>query len=263
VEVRGAAPGTRELDALAPGRIGTFADAIVLSGGSAFGLATCDGVMRDLAAQGRGFATSAGVVPIVPAAVVFDLANGEPVAPSARHGSEALAAARPIEGVQQGRVGAGTGVRWNNLGIGDPAPGGFGIGQTILPEGTITAVAVVNALGTVVSEREESRSAFLSQPASDIRPGEQTTLIAIVTDIACDHSALGRCCVAGHDSLARMIVPAHTMFDGDVVFASTTNSGMIALDGLVRLTVGVELAVEMAITRAVSTGSWLDNTPGS
>lgn len=254
-EVRGAAPGTRELDTLRPGHVSNLADAIVLTGGSAFGLRTCDGVMRELAEQGRGFATSAGVVPIVPAAVIFDLANGPAIAPEPEHGAEALRAAAPIEQVARGRVGAGTGVRWDHLRGGDSPAGGFGIGQTVLPEGSVTVLAVVNALGTVLSQRRDNRAAFLARPFPDVREGEQTTLVSVITDIACDHAGLLRCCVAGHDGLARAISPVHTMYDGDVVFASTTNAGHITAESLIRLTIAVELAVERAITNAVQIDS--------
>jgi len=266
VEARGAAPGTRELDAFAPGRLTPYADAIVLTGGSAFGLRSADGVMQALATRQRGFPTSAGPVPLVPAAVVFDLAHGEPVAPEASHGEAAFAAALPVEQVAQGRVGAGTGTRWNNLGMEDPVAGGFGIGQISLPEGRITAVAVVNALGTVLSAGTDHRQALLQHQAPAPAPGEQTTLVAIITDIPCDHAALVRCCVAGHDALARSIAPAHTMFDGDVVFASTTQRGEIGIDQLLRLHIGAELAVEAAIASAVqhsTNQSWPGQSPST
>ena len=114
-EVRGAAPGTREIEALAHGRVAQHANAIVLTGGSAFGLAAADGVMRGLAERGIGFSTAGGPVPIVPAAVIFDLANGEPVSPSADDGQAALAAAVPLHQVAQGAIGAGAGATWDKF----------------------------------------------------------------------------------------------------------------------------------------------------
>lgn len=258
VEVRGAAPGTRELDLLAPGKTVRRADAILLTGGSAFGLGAADGVVRALTDDGRGFPTPAGPVPIVPAAVIFDLAVGSSTAPDAASGAAAVADAGPISRVPEGAVGAGTGATWGKIAGPDSIrDGGLGIGQRTIGSETVTAVAVVNAFGNVRTssgEVSDPRDAFLADTTGPGDPavGQATTLVAIITSIPCDHDALIRCCVAAHDAMARLIVPAHTLVDGDVAFASTTMENAIAPGELMKLTVAVELAVESAIRRAAS-----------
>jgi D-aminopeptidase len=250
-EARGAAPGTRDLELLKPGMLGRVADAIVLTGGSSFGLRTIDGAIKQLVADGRGISFGGVSIPLVPGAVVFDLGNGPAIAPDVADGATAVREAVPVEDAATGSVGAGTGVRWGHLREGGPSAGGFGIGQVRLPEGTITAAAVVNALGNVVAVDAAARRSFLDRPPVSPRAGENTTLISVITDVACDHGDLVRLCIAGHDGLARAIVPAHTMFDGDVVFASTTNPGAIETNALLRLFIATELAVESAIASAV------------
>lgn len=256
VEVRGAAPGTRELDLLGPGRTVQHADAIVLSGGSAFGLAAADGVMHALANHGRGVPTPAGPVPIVPAAVIFDLAEGESVAPVAEDGELAYRSAVAVPNVTQGRVGAGTGATvCKILGPSHRQPGGFGVAQRLIGEHSVTAVAVVNAFGVPMTSSGASmdpREALLSADPRDVSFGESTTLVAVVTTMPCDHGALIRACVGAHDAVARMIIPAHTMVDGDVAFASTLSEGSIVPGDLMRLTMAVELSVEEAVRRASS-----------
>jgi L-aminopeptidase/D-esterase-like protein len=249
VEVRGAAPGSRELDCLAPGRLEQHADAILLTGGSAFGLAAADGVMRELATQGRGYRTAAGVVPIVPSAVIYDLAHGEPIAPSAEGGRTALLAAVPLSAVSQGRVGAGTGASWDKF-SGSPQPGGIGIGQTPLGHHLVTAVVVLNAMGSVRDLAPDRRHEMLrgSRPRHAVR--EATTLIAVVTSHPCGHGTLTRMCVAAHDALARTVIPAHTMFDGDIAFAATLEDGEANTEISLQLSLATELAVEAAIVRA-------------
>lgn len=251
VEVRGAAPGTRDIEMLKPGMLGRSADAIVLTGGSTFGLRTVDGALAQLVADGRGLPFGSALIPLVPAAVVFDLGNGSAIVPDVEDGSAAIRDSVPIESASRGQVGAGTGVRWGHLRATGPSAGGFGVGQIELPEGTITAVAVVNALGNVRSADSDIRREFLDRPKPDLVQGVNTTLVAIVTNIACDHGDLVRLCVAGHDGLSNAIVPAHTMFDGDVVFASSTNPGSIEPNDLLRLFVATQLAVEAAIDNAI------------
>ena len=249
VEVRGSAPGSRELDCLAPGRLEQHANAIVLTGGSAFGLAAADGVARELASRGIGFQTAAGPVPIVPAAVIFDLTNGEPVSPTAEHGRLALLDGRPLSGVAQGKVGAGTGATWNKI-AGSPLAGGIGIAQEQLDGHLVTALVVLNALGAVTGVADDPRRAVLAAVATPSAPREATTLIAVVTDFPCDHGVLTRLCVAAHDGLARMVWPAHTLFDGDTAFATTLVEGESTPQGRLRLGIAVELAVEAAIAKS-------------
>ncbi len=256
VEVRGAAPGTRELDLLGPGRMVQHADAILLSGGSAFGLAAADGVMHALAGDGRGFPTSAGPVPIVPAAVIFDLAEGDHATPVATDGAMAYRSAVAVPDVAQGRVGAGTGATVGKIfGPSHRQPGGFGVAQRFIGEHSVTAVAVVNAFGGLTTSSRASmdpRAGLLARGTRDVPAGESTTLVAVVTTMPCDHGALIRACVGAHDAVARMIVPAHTMVDGDVAFASTLSPGPIVPGDVMALTMAAELSVEEAIRSAAS-----------
>ncbi|HWV24859.1 MAG TPA: P1 family peptidase, partial [Thermomicrobiales bacterium] len=246
-EVRGAAPGTRELDLLAPGRTVQRADAIVLTGGSAFGLRTADGVMQALANMGRGFPTPAIPVPIVPAAVIFDLANGQPEVPSADDGATALRTAMPFSQAETGQVGVGTGAMCNTiLGPAHARPGGFGIAQIDVAGGTITAMIVVNAFG-VVDPEHDPRPIALDVLSGTNPFGQNTSLMAVVTDVACGHDVLIRMCVAAHDALARIVWPSHTIADGDVAFASTINEGPTDPGIVLPLSIATELAVEAAI----------------
>lgn len=237
VHVMGGAPGTRETDLLAPDRMVQAVDALVLSGGSAFGLAACDGVMGGLRAAGRGFAVGEALVPIVPGAIVFDLLNGGEKAweqnPYPALGGEALAAAAtrfPL-----GSTGAGTGAmtaQWK---------GGVGSASAVLADGcTVGALVVVNALGSVTAPSgqfwaapwemgDEFGGLGLSgpfapedQPRPEKRAGEATTIAIVATDAALDKAGLTRMATAAHAGLARAIVPSHTPFDGDLVFAGST-----------------------------------------
>lgn len=246
-EVRGAAPGTRELDLLAPGRTVQRADAILLTGGSAFGLRAADGVMQALANLGRGFSTTAMPVPIVPAAVIFDLATGQPEIPTPDDGATAFRTAMPLSQAETGQVGAGTGAtRDSLLGPEDTKPGGFGMAQVAVAGGTVTAMVVLNAFGVVLPE-EDPRPMALDALAGMNPFGQNTTLMAIVTDVACSHDTLTRMCVAAHDALARVVWPAHTIADGDVAFASTIGEGPVDPGIVLSLTIATELAVESAI----------------
>lgn len=257
VEVRGAAPGTRELDLLAPGRMVQRADAILLTGGSVFGLSSADGIVRSLTGAGRGLPTPAGPVPIVPAAVIFDLAVGKAKAPDDAFGEAAVADAGPIARTPQGNVGAGTGATWGNiLGPGAVQRGGLGIAQQFIGPESVTAVAIANSFGiirTSIDALADPRIAFLEHAAApnELVAGQATTLVAVITTIASNHDALIRCCVAAHDAMARVIVPAHTLVDGDVAFASTTREASITPGNLMKLTIATELATELAIRRAV------------
>lgn len=253
VEVRGAGPGTRELDALAPGRLTSRADAILLTGGSAFGLRAADGVMTALAGMGRGFPTRAGPVPIVPAAVIYDLMAGQPVAPSAEDGRSAFEAAVPLDRVEMGAVGAGTGATWDKLGGRPPQRGGIGMAQVEIDGHGVTAIVVLNAVGAVRDLAPDPRPALVrgtGLAGSAPGAGQATTLMAVVTDYPCDHGVLTRLCVAAHDALARMVVPAHTHLDGDVAFASTLQEGTTPPERRIALTAACELAVEAATLRA-------------
>lgn len=259
-EVRGSAPGTRELDLLQPGRSVQHADAILLTGGSAFGLRAADGVVAGLAERGRGFPTPAGAVPIVPAAVIYDLESGNAVAPDAEAGRRALERATPFSQVESGQVGAGTGARVGMIGGPDAVrPGGCGIAQIAVHGGTVTAVVVLNAFGMFAGdldgdEKADPRRRFIDALAGppDVPFGRATTLMAVITDVTCDHDTLIRCCVAAHDGLARIIVPAHTAADGDVAFASALREGPIDRQTAMTVTMASELAIEAALRQAAT-----------
>lgn len=244
VHVMGGAPGTRDTDLLAPDKLVGGVDALVLSGGSAFGLAACDGVMAGLAAAGRGFAVGAARVPIVPGAIVFDLLNGGDKAwtqnPYPVLGGAAFEAAAADFAI--GTAGAGTGATTGNL------KGGLGSASAVLASGaTVGALVVVNALGraTVGETRHfwaapwelDAEFGGLGLPAvfpADHEPqpakrmGEATTIAIVATDAALDKPALQRLATAAHDGMARALVPSHTPLDGDLVFAVSTGARPLA-----------------------------------
>lgn len=261
VAVGGGAPGTRETDALAPGTLVSTVDAVVLSGGSAYGLATADGVMRWCERHGRGFVVSAPDapgpvvrVPIVPAAVVFDLGRGgDPSArPDARFGEaacEATSTLGPVPDqapVPEGQVGAGTGCRV----AAGAAPGGVGVagGAAAGTTHQVAALVVANAAGTPVGPGSASDG---TAPGTDPATGTgllNTTLVVVVTDAVLDVATAGRLAQAAHAGLARAVDPSHTVVDGDVVLALATGSGTAPADP--REQVALEAAGAHAVTRA-------------
>jgi L-aminopeptidase/D-esterase-like protein len=259
VDVRGGAPGTRETDLLGPGKVVGRANAILLTGGSAFGLAAADGVMRLLSERGQGFPTSAGPIPVVPAAVIFDLANGTTRAPTAEDGyAAAIAAASPSS--SSGRIGAGTGATVAKLG-GRPSAGGLGIESVRVGGATVTAVVVINAVGDV---RDPETGEWLARSIAPDEPhrtgrelalarlaapvaGENTSIGAVLVSHAISRDGLSRCCIAAHDALARCVVPAHTIYDGDTFFASSPAHGESDADMILALAAATEVAVERAI----------------
>lgn len=251
VDSRGGAPGTRETDVLRAANLVRRADAIVLTGGSAFGLAAVDGVMLALREQGRGFPTAAGPVPIVPAAVLFDLGVGGPVWPDAAAGRAAFDAARPVSMAGRGRVGAGTGATVAKL-TGDPRPGGLGIASVELAGGRVTAVVAVNAVGAI--DGSDPRLALLAAaPGSDSPVGlsENTTIGVVLVDASVDQVTLARCAIAAHDGLARSIVPSHTIFDGDTIFVSGMHEDVPEPMRILQMALATELAVERAVRDAI------------
>ncbi len=267
VDVRGAAPGTRETDLLRPGSLVERVHAICLAGGSAFGLAAADGVMEWLAERGIGFPTEARPVPIVPAAILYDLSIGSPTAqPTAEHGRAATAAADANDGPSEGSVGAGTGATVAKLaGPEHVRMGGVGMAGRRLPDGRIiAAMAVCNALGSIVARDGRVLAGPGPAPEQVDRPGhlEHTTLAVIGTDADLDRTQVQRLAQLGHDALARSIVPVHTMFDGDTVFALSTGSGA-SMDAGSFMQLGA-LAVELlseAIERSVVTATSRGGVP--
>lgn len=277
VDVRGAAPATRETDLLRPGNLVQKVYAVLLTGGSAFGLAAAGGVVEYLEARGIGFPTSAGPVPIVPAAALFDLGVGDPGArPGMADGLAACEAARDAA-LQEGSVGAGTGATVGHLrGIDGAMKGGIGTASRRLDGGCVVgALAAVNAFGDVTDPstaqivagtRGPGVGGFLNTAAQIERVaerprrfGEHTTLAVVATDAALDRAALSRVATMAHDGLARAINPVHTSFDGDVVFALSTG----AAPALEPTVVGVRAAEALAeaVVRAVRAARGLGGVP--
>jgi D-aminopeptidase len=238
VSVMGGAPGTRETDLLSPDRLVQEVDALVLSGGSAFGLDACSGVADGLRAMGRGFAVGDQRVPIVPGAILFDLLNGGDKVwtrnPYYDLGRQALA--QTGMDFALGTAGAGYGAmtgRWK---------GGLGSASVVLDSGiTVAALVAVNALGSVtVGEGPQfwaapfemgrefgglgpsAAMADTSDPEPKKRLGEATTIAIVATDARLTKAQAHRMAVAAHDGMARAIVPSHTLLDGDLVFAAAT-----------------------------------------
>jgi L-aminopeptidase/D-esterase-like protein len=254
VDVRGGAPATRETDLLAPGRLVRQADALLFTGGSAFGLAAADGVMRALREDGRGVATPAGPVPIIPTAAIFDLAVGRPAHPDDSAGYAATRAAVDLASATWGRVGAGRGATVAKI-TGAPLPGGIGLGEARWPGGRVQAIAVVNALGVISPDGGAVAAVDPRQGLLDDAPispaGGNTTLVALLVDAPiCDDDLL-RAAVSAHDGIARAIVPAHTAFDGDIVFAASLRPVIAQTPPSLAVTIAAELAVERAIRAAV------------
>ena len=241
VDVRGAAPGTRETELLRPENLIEHIHALVLTGGSAYGLEAATGVMRFLEEQGRGFALGGGrVVPIVPAAVLFDLARGGDFSgrPTAQFGYEAAkeAVSGPLEG---GNVGAGTGA------VAGALKGGMGTASTVLENGvTVGALVALNPAGQVFNAQtgrlygeylelegefgplEPLNPARLS-PNLDPRAGQNTTLGIVATNAKLSKAQSTKVAQMAHDGLARAMYPSHTMFDGDVIFAVSTGEVVV------------------------------------
>ena len=267
VEVRGAAPGTRETDLLRPGSLVGRVDAILLTGGSAFGLAAATGVVQFLEERGLGFPTSAGRVPIVPAAVLFDLAIGRAdVRPDAAAGYAACLAATS-QGVPEGCVGAGTGATVAKLGgpIGPgPIKSGLGTHAMRLPDGTVVAALVaVNALGSVVdpSTGEIIAAPRAAQQSQQPLAGTNTTLAVVATTARLDSAAINRLASLAHDGLAQAIRPAHTLYDGDTIFAISQPTPEAAQPDLLALGAAATDVVANAVLRALKTATPLHGVP--
>lgn len=229
VEIRGAAPGSRETALLAPGMRVETVHAIVLTGGSAFGLAAADGVAAALERDGVGHETMAGVVPIVPAAVIFDLWVGDPAARPNPAAGEAAYLAASTDPVQMGTLGAGTGAAvagWR--GPAHVRKGGVGSASVVRDGVSVGALAVVNAVGDVFTLEGVPLTGGDPVPVdAPVGPSpDNTTLVVVATDAAMDRSALTRVCVQGHDAMAACLRPSHTRYDGDAVFALSCGDGV-------------------------------------
>lgn len=257
VDVRGSAPGTRETDLLRPTALVERVHAVCLAGGSAFGLAAADGVMRWLAERGIGFETGIVPVPIVPAAILFDLGVGRPVWPGPDQGFAACDAAVRSDEPLEGRVGAGAGATVGKLaGPGSAVPGGVGTAGRRLGDGTIVAaLAVTNAVGNVVARDGSLLAGSPSSETASAPPWGNTTLAVIGTDAPLDRAQSRHLAMLGHDALALSIRPVHTLFDGDVVFALATGTGeRLPPERLLALGIAAVESLRDAIERSVTAG---------
>jgi D-aminopeptidase len=271
VDVRGSAPGTRETDLLAPGRLVEAVDALVLAGGSVFGLDAASGVVDGLRAMGRGYKAGPALVPIVPAAILFDLANGGDkdwtVNPYAALGRAALAAAG--EDFAIGSEGAGKGAMSASL------MGGLGSASQVLDDGaTVGALVAVNPHGSVtlpdsrafwagafeIGEefgglgQQPVRLAEIGTPPRKSGfggPRANTTIAIVATDVRLDKAAARHMAEVAQNGMARAIHPAHTPYDGDLIFAVSTGTRALGADaGAARL--ALEQAAVACLARAIA-----------
>ncbi len=260
VDVRGGAPGTRELGTLDAAIKPVTINALVFAGGSAFGLAAATGVVSEIEADGRGAPTPAGPVPIVPSAIVFDLMTGDqPGRPTPEDGAVAYRN-RTTESVPLGRVGAGTGTTvgaWR----GPTAIQFAGVGSAAVTVGdaTVGALVVLNSAGDVFTLEGESLTG--GEPASLAPPigpslGDNTTLICVATDAGVeDRNELRRVAIRAHDALGACVRPTHTRYDGDSVFVVSFGSNPADIDV-------VQQAAFVAVGRAIESALGGSRGPG-
>jgi L-aminopeptidase/D-esterase-like protein len=283
VDVRGSAPGTRETDLLRPVNLVQEVHAVLLTGGSAFGLDAAGGVMRWLEERHIGFNVGVGVVPIVPAAVLFDLTIGDPQArPDARAGYMACqeASAGPVA---EGNVGAGTGATVGKL-LGPKFATKSGLGTSSMRIGkgyVVGAIAAVNAFGDVVDAdtgeiiagtRRPVVGGFLNtfrQMQSDLGQTvlsfANTTLVVVATDAYLTKEGANKVAQMAHDGLARVIRPVHTMLDGDTIFALATGKPPRRGSGADPSVIGAAAVevVAQAVMRAVRQAESLGGIPAA
>ena len=278
VHVMGGAPGTRETDLLAANKLVTDIDALVLSGGSALGLDAASGVANALRAAGIGFDVEGQKIPIVPAAILFDLLNGGDKAwhdnPYAGLGAAAWQARD--EKFDLGSAGAGYGA------VAGPVKGGLGSASAVLDNGvTVGALVAVNAHGAPAAdgvphmwaapwELDDEFGGLGPAPAGapadvtltgSLTPAQNTTIGIIATDARLDKAQCQRLAVAAHDGFARALVPSHTPFDGDLIFALST--GARDLDSPMTDAVALGHAAATVMARAIGRGVWeADPAPG-
>ena len=286
VDVRGAAPGTRETDLLRPGNLVEEVHAVVLSGGSAFGLEAATGVMHALADRGIGFEVGRARVPIVPAAILMDLGIGRLTWPDAQAGRRAVARATGGK-VAQGSVGAGTGATVAKLAGRERAlKGGIGTASEVLETGVVVgAIAAVNAVGAirdartgeVVAGPRGDRAGFLDvdallrtgrrrrgadEPDPRERP-ENTTIAVVATNAALNKTQVNRIATVAHDGFARAIWPVHTRADGDVIFALATGEQAIEADEYSAIEAMCALVIERAVLAGVRAATGLAGVPSA
>jgi L-aminopeptidase/D-esterase-like protein len=268
VDVRGAAPGTRETDLLAPTNLVDRVHGVLLAGGSAWGLDAATGVVRWLEEQGVGFPVGPVRLPIVPAAVLFDLLVGDAtIRPDAAAGYSACASAS-AKAPAEGNVGAGAGAAVGKMfGIERAMKGGIGTASVTVDGVTVGALIACNALGDVIDPQTgqpiagartadgkallDTRRALLrGEVPKPLLPGTNTTIGVIATDAVITKAQASRLATMGHDGLARSINPVHTMTDGDTLFALGTGRAGKSPGMMVLGTMAAE-AVALAVVRAV------------
>lgn len=259
-ELRGGAPATREVALLDPSRSVEAIDAVVFTGGSAFGLAAADGVMTWLAQRGRGFPTRGGPVPIVPTAAIYDLVASGGAHPSAADGAAAIDAAAHDTPLTTGRVGAGRGAtvgKWR--GADHAVAGGLGSASTRVDDATVGALAVVNALGDVrgatgailAGSSAPSDAPGFPDPAPFETPEPNTTLLLVATDACCTKAECLLLAQSAQHGLAWAVHPSHTRHDGDLAIALATGAVVAHLD---RLRVAATEVAAAAVRAAVTPG---------
>ena len=268
VDVRGAAPGTRETDLLHPSNLVDKVHAIMLAGGSAWGLEAATGAVRWLEERGVGLDVAVGRLPIVPAAVLFDLLVGDMrIRPDAAAGYAACAAASGADPAE-GNVGAGAGaVVGKVFGIQHAMKGGVGTASVTVDGVTVGALIACNALGDVIDPdtaqvmagartddgralRDTRRALLCGQPPQPLLAGTNTTIGVVATDAILTKAQAHRLAIAAHDGLARSINPVHTMSDGDTLFSLGTGRAGKSLGMMVLATMAAE-ATARATVRAV------------
>jgi L-aminopeptidase/D-esterase-like protein len=276
VDVRGGAPATRETDLLRPMCLVSEVHAVVLTGGSAFGLDSASGVMRYLEEHQVGFHVGVARVPIVPAAAIFDLAVGSAsVRPDAEAGYRACqqAASGPVA---QGTVGAGTGATVGRMfGPAFAIKGGLGSASTQLPDGTVVgALVVVNAFGDIFDPETQQGIVEARTPLGKSRltahPRVNTTIAVVATSASLSKEEVNKVAQMAHNGIGQTIRPAHTLFDGDTIFAlagrlpSQTRSDPTTAAFHVSL-VGATAATTLAraIVKAVSSATPLHGVPAA
>lgn len=268
VDVRGGAPGTRETDLLRPGNLVEQVHAIVLAGGSAWGLDAVSGAMQWLEKHGIGLPVGFGLVPIVPAAVLFDLAVGDArIRPDARAGYQACVAAS-AQAPAEGNVGAGAGALVGKLfGLPCAMRGGIGSASLTVDGVTVGAIVACNAMGDVLDPAtglllagartpdglalRNSRDALLAGATPQpLLAGTNTTIGVIATDAILTKAQAHRLAQVAHDGLARSINPVHTLLDGDTLFALGTGQAGKTASMLLLSTLAAEVTAR-AVVRAV------------
>ncbi len=276
VDVRGGAPATRETDLLHPMNLVEEVNAVVLTGGSAFGLDAASGVMRYLEERGIGYDTGIARVPIVPAAAIFDLAFGSAsVRPDAAAGYRACEQAT-ADAVTQGNAGAGTGATVGKM-AGPPfmMKGGLGSASTQLSDGTLVgALVVVNALGDVIDPQTRQVVAGTRHPSGQgflaTNPFGNTTIAVVATNASLTKAQVNKVAQMAHDGMAQTIRPAHTMFDGDTIFAlalgpqsQTMTNPALAASQVSMIGAAATITLARAIVKAVRHATELHGVPAA